>query len=707
MFTTSQSPREMKDRKPASTPEPDEMPEPADKGESAAIPKVEEAPYSPVYVPLWNNPVTMLGLFVVVVSMILLLTFGLFSIISPSPNPYVDIVGYLIIPGFLATGVGLTPFGILLKSWWLRKRDPTQRLAFRFPRVDLNDPKQRRAAKYFIGGTFVLLPVVGVTSYHGYHFTDSTEFCAQACHSVMEPQAVAFKESPHARVTCAECHIGSGASWFVKSKLSGTRQVLAMWNKSYSRPIEPAISELRPARDTCEQCHWPQKFFGTQLKQVVRYASDEANTPTEVSVLLKIGGGDESTGKPEGIHFHMALAGAIQYVAVDETLQHIPWVKWVDVAGDEWIFRSDGKPSSDPLPEGHLRSLDCMDCHNRPAHKFRAPSDAVDIQLAIGRIDTTLPFIKREAVAVLSEPYPDRETGEAKIGKEIIDFYKQKYPEVWSDRKASVKLAVDRVREIYRRNMFPSMDVDWRTYPDNIGHKYSAGCFRCHDGKHVDQRGRVIRTDCNMCHTFLNPLANKDNKTIIEEGGFVHPMTLPSQHEDIQCHKCHTGGRAMKTSCEGCHDQQSSFIAATGPVWSFMKIEPSSMAGVVDCEGCHDLSEPVSRESVDTACMECHEDEDDTYEGMLDNWHVDVERKRKMAEAALAELVSALGSHEIDDVERWVRDAQSSLDAVSQAGPLHNYAAAILVYSGIKSEAGVWKKKLPAMIASLAEGDAL
>ena len=615
--------------------------------------------------PLWNNVITMGGIFVVMVAVLGLVTFGLFHAVAPVTNPYVDIVGYLIIPGILAIGVAFIPLGVLFKSWRLHRHDPLQRVVFRFPHIDLTDPLQRRAAKIVAGGTFVILPVVGVTSYHGYHFTDSARFCAKTCHSVMEPQATAYEHSAHARVPCAECHIGAGASWFVKSKLSGTRQVLAVWRDSYPRPIPPAIANLRPARETCEHCHWPRKFFGAQLKELVHYASDEKNTRSAIDMLLNTGGGDESIGRAEGIHMHMALANRVEYIAVDDRLQDIPWVKATDAAGNELVYRSDGKPSSDPIPEGKVRRLDCMDCHNRPAHRFRSPSEAVDLFLEVGRIDTTLPFIKREAVASLVRGYPDTATAHAQIGLSLIEFYRTRYPDIWNTRRASINQAIDVVRHAYDQGFFPAMRVDWQTYPDNIGHKVSPGCFRCHDGKHVNQRGEALTTQCNLCHTFLNPTSTPGGTSLLEQGEFVHPMELPGVHKQVLCHKCHDGGTARPTTCEGCHDATTGLRSANFGESLGASIKPDPMADL-ECDACHDISQPRSVATIEAKCIDCH---DQTYAGMIARWQADVEQARTAAQAANRE------------------DASAAMNALDRAGPMHNPAAAIAIYNAIAGKA--------------------
>lgn len=624
--------------------------------------------------PLWNNVITIAGLLVGLITLVLLVTFWLFTLVNSSSNPYVDIIGYLVLPSILVGALGIIPLGILLKSWRLRRHDPTQRLVFRFPQIDLNDPAQRRVGKFFLAGTFVLLPIVAVSSYHGYHYTDSSDFCARACHAVMEPQSTAYAHSAHARVACAECHIGSGASWFVRSKLSGTRQVLAVLRGSYSRPIPPAIRHLRPARETCEQCHWPNKFFGAQLREIVHFASDENNSRQEIDMLLKTGGGDESIGRAAGIHMHMALAGRIEYVATDDKLQEIPWVRMVDDTGTELIYRSDGRPSSDPIPAGEIRQLDCMDCHNRPAHRFRSPQETVDLALELNRIDVTLPFIKREAVAALIKPYPDVKTAEVQIGASLTDFYRANYPDLWETHRAPIFEAIDRVREIYRQTFFPAMKVDWRTYPDNIGHLNSPGCFRCHDGRHINQRNERLSHECGICHTFLNPVDLSGHGAGIRKGEFVHPYELEGIHATLRCDQCHTGGSAPVPSCAGCHTSQAEFrngkLAAfqAFDILEHASVPAEPMAGGVDCEGCHDLTEPTTIEAMDATCMDCHEDEEERFEGMLAAWAKETKRLLEGAEART------------DDAGRRL------LQTLRDAGPLHNIEATRIIIRKLQSQ---------------------
>jgi hypothetical protein len=271
------------------------------------------------------------------------------------------------------------------------------------------------------------------------------------------------------------------------------------------------------------------------------------------------------------------------------------------------IYRSDGRPSSDPQPEGQERILDCMDCHNRPAHKFRSPQQAVDIYLDIGKIDTTLPFIKREATKALARPYPDGETAETQIGVAITDFYRVNHPEIWNKDKASVNLAIDQVRDIYRHNSFPAMNVDWRTYPDNIGHMISPGCFRCHEGRHVNQYGKMLSHKCNICHTFLNRVDQGGDVPAVQAGEFIHSYELQGPHAELRCDRCHNGGVAPVRTCAGCHTTQAEFRAGSLADFDAFDIAPDAMADAVDCEGCHDLSQPTNIEAINATCLECHD----------------------------------------------------------------------------------------------------
>ncbi len=500
-----------------------------------------------------NNPISILGLLGVACSVLVLITFWMYYLTAPGVNRYLEFVGFLILPAFFGGGLALIPAGIYLR----RRRDRKRKTK---PAVE-SETTEHRVHKVLgtvgilmIITVFAVFPVLSVSGYYLYSFTESTRFCGEICHPPMRPQSIAHSRSAHARVACAECHIGHGAGWFVKSKLSGARQVYAVLADTYSRPIPPAITELRPARDTCEECHWPSKFFGHQYKKLTHFAQTEDNRRREVEILLKIGGADDSIGRAEGIHMHMLRAGTVEYMAADEHLQDIPWVKYTRQNGDVTIYRTkgtpiEGLPISGQHGEAVMRTIDCMDCHNRGAHHFRSPQISIDLELEANRIDRALPYIKRESVAALVEPYPDEKSATTQIEHRLLEYYKKSWPEVFKEQENKIREAIKRVQSVYLEDFFPDMKEDWRTYPENIGHQYSPGCFRCHDGQHSDEKGRTISSDCTVCHLFITPVDGEPDK--FNFGKFEHPNSL-SVHKNVRCSTCHSSGKRPR--CEQCHE---------------------------------------------------------------------------------------------------------------------------------------------------------
>jgi hypothetical protein len=346
----------------------------------------------------------------------------------------------------------------------------------------------------------VNLTIVAMAAYAGIEVMDSTAFCGTVCHEVMQPQHEAFKVGAHARVGCVGCHIGPGAGWFVKSKLSGTRQVFAVALNSYERPIPSPVQNLRPARETCEQCHWPEKFHGDKVRVFKEFGDDETNKLNATTLQMHIGGGQDANKPVTGIHWHVSAGTEIEYITTDAKRQVIPWVRMKDRNGNVREYQAEGVTAAD-LAKGERRRMDCVDCHNRPGHPFAAtPEKAVDAALAAGDIPLDLPFIRREAVAVFKDKYPNQETATNAIAAKLRDFYKTQQPAAYMTRRQDVERAVVAVQAIYTRNVFPSMNVTFGTYPNNIGHMDFPGCFRCHDDNHKAKDGKVISQECERCH---------------------------------------------------------------------------------------------------------------------------------------------------------------------------------------------------------------
>jgi nitrate/TMAO reductase-like tetraheme cytochrome c subunit len=489
---------------------------------------------------LFRNPLSVAGVALAIVSLANILFLFLIDFISQQSSPYVGILGYMVMPAFFILGLILIAIG----AWRERSRKVTEAAGEipRYPRIDLNDPNQRSTVAFF--GTFLVVFVMlsAVGSYKAYEFTDSVEFCGQLCHSVMKPEYTAYRLSPHARVACVECHVGAGATWYVKSKLSGARQVFATAFNTYPRPIPTPVHNLRPAQETCEECHWPKKFYGAQLKVFTHYASDEKNTPRQIQLLIKTGGGDPATGSPSGIHWHMNIANKITYVASDEQRQVIPYVHVRDMQGRETdYYAKDSTLSKEQIAQAAHRLMDCIDCHNRPTHIYVPPDSAVDQSITAHRLDPALPYLKQQAVAALTGKYDTTPAAMEGIAKSLQDFYEQKYPQIAEEKQLDIRNAVAEVQRIYRDTMFPEMKVNWQTHPNNIGHLYSNGCFRCHDGQHVSPDGKVIPKNCDTCHTVLAQQESGVSVMTENRQEFKHPVDIGDLTQ-VNCSDCHTGG---------------------------------------------------------------------------------------------------------------------------------------------------------------------
>lgn len=442
---------------------------------------------------LFRNGISVGGAVVVTVSAVLFLVFLVIELLGYHGNPYTGMVFFLVLPGLFVAGLIIIPLGALRE----RRRRAAGLGPWRWPAFDFAVPRQRRVAWAVLVLTVVNVMIVGVATYKGIEYMDSPRFCGQVCHTVMEPEWAGYQESSHSRVACVQCHIGPGAPWFVKAKLSGLRQVYAVTFNTHARPIPSPVVDLRPARDTCEQCHWPEKFHGDKVVTRREYADDETNTESVTSLRMHIGGVAAAGGGASGIHWHVSQQNRIEYVASDSKRQTIPWIKLTDGAGRETVYRSDGVAGVAP-PAGERRTLDCVDCHNRPAHTFAVSVErAVDEAIAAGAVDRGLPFVRREMVRLLRGQYASRAEASTQFLHELQAFYAGK-----GVAAGTVAAVAAETTRLYGRNVFPAMGVTWGTYPNNIGHAVFPGCFRCHDDQHVAASGQTVAQDCSLCHTI-------------------------------------------------------------------------------------------------------------------------------------------------------------------------------------------------------------
>jgi hypothetical protein len=468
----------------------------------------------PIYF-LGQNAITLTGAVVTTSTALTTIAFWFYEVFLPGPpHPYIGLLIFLILPGIFVLGLLLIPLGI-----WLRRRSLTASgtLPTVFPAIDLSLPVVRHTLEYVGAATMLNLLIIGTASYRGVQYMDSTEFCGQTCHTVMNPEFTAYQNSPHSRVDCVACHIGPGASWFVRSKLSGLRQVVAVTFHTYSRPIPSPVKYLRPARETCEQCHWPQRFTGDKFLVNTSYKDDEKNTPQKDVLLVKVGG--RTWQGSVGIHGrHLADNARIQYISTDVERQTIAAVYFTDDQGKTTEFIStDTKPTKEQLEKGERRTMDCVDCHNRPTHAFDLPENAVDKQMSLGRISPELPYIRKKAVEVLKVNYSARDVAQQRIKEELNNFYRANYPDIYQKRRTLVEQAGQEVANIYLRNVFPDMRLTWGTHPNNLGHNDSPGCFRCHDGSHTSKDGQTITNDCSACHEVL--ATGEENPKVLTDLG--------------------------------------------------------------------------------------------------------------------------------------------------------------------------------------------
>lgn len=414
-------------------------------------------------------------------------------------NAYVGLIVYMVFPVLFALGLAVIPV-----AWYRQRRRTGLSARELVERRFGHDAVAAKLAGARVFRTVALLTlanvlILGAASIRMLHFMDSAHFCGTACHSVMNPEWTTYQASPHARVACVDCHVGEGMGALVNSKLNGAWQVVSATFDLYERPIPTPVHQLRPARETCEHCHWPAKFYGNRLLTRVRYDNDEASTPHFTTLNLKI---DAGAAGDTGVHWHVARGVEVRYSSVDDEREHMLWVELRTPDG-EWHRYENTRAPATAAESGHVRVMDCVDCHNRATHVYEDPGRAVDAAIRLGRIDRSLPFIRREAVAALTGGYPSRDAGLDGIRAALDGFYQREYPQqasAWLDR---IDAAVAVLHEIYARNIHHEMNIGWGAYPTLLGHSQAPGCFRCHTRELQDADGAWISDDCTVCHSIL------------------------------------------------------------------------------------------------------------------------------------------------------------------------------------------------------------
>jgi len=449
---------------------------------------------SPI-VHLSNNWISLVGVVTVTSSTVLWLFLLPVTLRGEAQNPYIGILSYLALPAIFFLGLLLIPLGIL----WRHRRDLRRgHYPASFPPLNFQNPQLRRLVAFFGVTTLANLIIGSQLTYGAVTYMEKVSFCGQTCHTVMEPEFTAYQHAPHSRVECVNCHIGAGASWFVRSKLSGAGRAVAVAFNTFPRPIPTPVHNLRPARETCETCHWPRKHIEDRLRVFPKFGDDQGNTLAKTVMLLKMGGGDQRVG----IHgTHLGPGVRIRYAHSDESRQTIPWVEYSDNSGRKTTYVAPGaNPDAGGLP---IREMDCMDCHNRPAHTYELPERAVDNAMYARAISPALPFARKKSIELLKINYASRADAAAQIPAAFEKYYRESESAIYGQRRDEVIRSARGVLAIYNRNIFPEMRVTWGLYPNNIGHTDFPGCFRCHDDQHAATDGKKISQDCDSCHHVL------------------------------------------------------------------------------------------------------------------------------------------------------------------------------------------------------------
>ena len=442
-----------------------------------------------------SHPLAIVGVVVTTASAVVFITLVIAMLTGMLDNPYAGLIVFVAVPLFFVMGLLLIPAGVWLQRRKLA-RDP--RLVDDWPVLDLRRPGVRRTVLLVTVLTCVNAVIILLAGYGSLHWMESPKFCGQVCHTPMQPQFTAWRNGPHPRIACVSCHIGEGAGAFVHAKLSGVRQLVQVATRSYPKPIPPGARMPAGAQaETCNGCHQPTHAVGDQVRVIREYADDEKSAETTTVLVMHVG---TTSASPRVIHWHADPRVRVEYVATDGENPTIPYVRATYANGQTKEFVA-ADATEQTIREGTRRTMDCIDCHNTIGHPIaQSAEQAVDRAIATSVVTRELPFVRREAVRLVKASYPSQEDGARAIDAGLRSFY-QSQPSI--DQR-QVAMTVAAVQDVYRRNVFPSMNVSWGAYPDNKGHVTSTGCFRCHDDSHKAKDGTAISGDCEFCHKQID-----------------------------------------------------------------------------------------------------------------------------------------------------------------------------------------------------------
>jgi len=504
--------------------------------------ETSSSPPNPIY-----NWMSVIGSVVSATSLAAAVFFVVIGLVTGDESGYAGLI--LIIPAAF-TGLGFA----LVSAGYVRERR-RQKKGLRsslFDRTEI-DPWGYVSRTGLVGilttvvvATFAIMGA-GVGSIAVVEYSESNEFCGEACHFVMAPEYATYDQSPHGQIACVECHVGPGGDSYVRAKTGGLRQLWAIVTDNVTRPIPTPIHRRRLSDEMCASCHFRNRNVGYKIATHTYFSGGEDVVPTRLGLLVKVGGGDGSI-KGDGIHDSMLVSHKIQYVARDPQRLDIPWVRITHDDGGVTEYMNEDDPLTDEEREiFEVRVVECVDCHSRAAHRFRSPIDSVNEALASGLISPEIPYIKEAAVRALDQPYETTSEALKGIGENLISFYEEEDEELIELNSDGLAKATEELRLIYQKTIFPEMKADWKAHPNNSGHLDSPGCFRCHNEAMVDENGESLFHDCTSCHAVLA----QDEMAIgtigdLETGrSFIHPEDGSSFDESTLCSECHTGGAEL------------------------------------------------------------------------------------------------------------------------------------------------------------------
>jgi hypothetical protein len=504
----------------------------------------------------------------------------------------------------------------------------------------------------FIAGFIVF----GVIAIQVWEYSNSVQFCANACHDVHPEEIPAYHDSYHANVNCTECHMGRvGTIRNIFLKASHFRHLPEVIFDQYDRPLESVT--MRPANESCELCHWPPAFHGDTVREITRFLPDEQNTEERTYLILKTGAGTREQGLGYGIHWH--ITNPVEYIADDEHKQDIRWVRTTLPDGRTVEYTDVTHPfSAEEIEQAEKYVMDCVDCHNRMGHPFPSPGELIHEAMADGRLSTDLPYAKKDMLDLLTADYASQDEALEAVAS-MREQYEAAYPEAAAQYPEEIEQAQQLAEEFVKRLVFEEPGVTWESFPDNNKHRDFPGCFRCHDGKHLSEEGESIRLHCNICHGVPEtvsgdarppqmPLAyvqeppshletnfmadhrfqangncedchgeiefGEDDSSFCAnsachgrswpevelDAAFPHPIELEGKHAEVWCHDCHAGVEKPSYECANCHESPEPHF---GP----------------DCEDCHtpegfegadwgDFQHPMPLEDAHAGldCTDCH-----------------------------------------------------------------------------------------------------